>query len=531
MLSGEARRRSYSYATWHRTGRVTRWVTAAVGAVLLVLAGPLAAPVSADPVSPLVVSNTASPSPVTSGTEITYTIVATNSGGAKVSNLVMSDQLNGVGTIQSPPATPQYVITSTKGTCTQSGQLVTCNGGSLNGGESWTVTIRGVVTAPGGTTLNNVASFTGTKSAQNFTTTGTAQTQVLPGGGGGGKPDLTLNKTGPSSVVAGANFDYILTVNNLSTVQATGVTVQDTLPAGVVVNSIDKTSLFTCTWAGAPTVVSCTGGEVNQAQNASITLHVKAPATGPLTNTAVVDPDNTIAESNELNNTSATVNTTVTPASSPPPITIVKTDDPSVIAGAGPDPVSPAQTLTYKVRVTNTSTTRADDVVVVDGTQGLDAASVVATQAIVNGSVGTGNGCVVNAPTVRCTIRSLNAGGTLTITIAGKVVAPAGTVLINTATATANVKNTGVTAAATERTTVKPGVDLTITKAASPDPVCASSFPAPPGDVCVGGLTYTFVVGNSGVQAAPNVLVRDVLPPGPSTTATATRPAATSRVC
>ena len=90
MLSGEARRRSYSYATWHRTGRVTRWVTAAVGAVLLVLAGPLAAPVSADPVSPLVVSNTASPSPVTSGTEITYTIVATNSGGAKVSNLVMS---------------------------------------------------------------------------------------------------------------------------------------------------------------------------------------------------------------------------------------------------------------------------------------------------------------------------------------------------------------------------------------------------------------------------------------------------------
>ena len=56
--------------------------------------------------------------------------------------------------------------------------------------------------------------------------------------------------------------------------------------------------------------------------------------------------------------------------------------------------------------------------------------------------------------------------------------------------------------------------DLTITKAASPDPVCASSFPAPAGDVCVGGLKYTFVVGNSGIQPANNVLVRDVLPPG-----------------
>jgi uncharacterized repeat protein (TIGR01451 family) len=144
--------------------------------------------------------------------------------------------------------------------------MVSCNGGTLNGGETWTVTIRGVVTAPGGTTLNNVASFTGTKSAQNFTSTATAQTQVLAGGGGGGsKPDLTLNKTGPSTVVAGASFDYILTVNNLGGVNATGITVRDTLPTGVVVSSIDGTSLFTCTASGAPTVVVlCTGGAVNQ---------------------------------------------------------------------------------------------------------------------------------------------------------------------------------------------------------------------------------------------------------------------------
>ncbi len=510
MLAGEARRRPFTFQN-----SVARWLTAVVGALLLVLAGPLAAPVAADPVSPLVVTNVATPSPVTSGTEITYSITTTNSGGAKASNLVMSDQLNGVGTIQSPPAAPQFVITSTKGTCTQSGQLVTCNGGTLNGGESWTVTIRGVVTAPGGTTLNNVASFTGTKSAQNFTTTATAQTQVLAGAGSGNPlPDLTLNKTGPSTVVGGANFDYILTVNNLGGVNASGITVRDTLPTGVVVNSIDPTSLFTCSTSGAPTVVLCIGGAVNQGQNASITLHVQAPATGPLTNTAVVDPDNTIAESNELNNTSATVNTSVTASAQPPAITIVKTDDPAVIAGAGPDPVSPLQTLTYKIRVTNTSTTRADDVVVTDGTQGLEAASVLATQAIVNGALGTGNGCVVSAPTVRCTIKSLNPGGTLNITISGTVIAPAGTVLINTATATANIRNTGVTATATERTTVKPGVDLTITKAASPDPVCASSFPAPAGDVCVGGLKYTFVVGNSGIQPANNVLVRDVLPPG-----------------
>ena len=61
-------------------------------------------------------------------------------------------------------------------------------------------------------------------------------------------------------------------------------------------------------------------------------------------------------------------------------------------------------------------------------------------------------------------------------------------------------------------------MDLTITKADSPDPVCAASWPAvpagPPNGVCLGGLTYTFVVGNSGIEDATGVVVRDPLPAG-----------------
>ncbi|MCF6376439.1 hypothetical protein L2K70_02380 [Nocardioides KLBMP 9356] len=461
-------------------------------------------------------TNTASPSPVASGAEITYTITMTNTGGAKLTNLVMTDQLNGVGTIQSPPATPQYVITSTQGTCTQSGQLVSCNGGTLNGGATWTVTIRGLVTAPSGSTLNNTAGVTGTKSAQNFTTNASNQT-LVQGGSGSTLPDLTINKTGPSTVVAGAGFDYVLTVNNIGTALANDIKVVDTLPAGVTLQTPawDTTSLFTCTSSGTPIKVTCTGGRVNAGQNGSIRLHVVAPATGPLTNTAAVDPDNTIAEGNELNNTSAVVNTTVTAAPQQGSLEIIKTDDPAVLAGAGPDPVAPGQLLTYKIQVTNKASTRADDVVVVDGTQGLEAASIVATQVVVNGTVGNGNGCAVAAPEVRCSIRTLNPGGTLTITVRGTVVAPAGTTLINTATATANIKNTGVRATATERTTVKPQNDLTITKAGQPDPVCARSWPSDDaGDLCTGGLKYTFVVGNSGVSATQPVVVRDVLPAG-----------------
>ena len=133
-------------------------------------------PVLADPVSPLTVVKTADKNPVAAGQQLTYTINVTNTGGAKVTNVVMTDQVNGVGVIQNPPALPQLIITSTKGSCQQggpNGNVVTCNVGTVNGNESFVITIRGQVTAGNGTTLNNTASVTGTKSAQNFTTTGT----------------------------------------------------------------------------------------------------------------------------------------------------------------------------------------------------------------------------------------------------------------------------------------------------------------------------------------------------------------------
>ena len=89
---------------------------------------------------------------------------------------------------------------------------------------------------------------------------------------------------------------------------------------------------------------------------------------------------------------------------------------------------------------------------------------------------------------------------------------------------------------------MRPQVDLTITKADSPDPVCAASWPttanpsakhlpsaptglsAASGNIpaagllgtpdCLDGLTYHLVVGNSGNGTANNVEVRDPLPSG-----------------
>ena len=281
----------------------------------------------------------------------------------------------------------------------------------------------------------------------------------------------------------------------------------DTVPASVTNITASGTSLFVCGVAGQ--TVTCNGGAVNQGSNATVTINANAPlATGTITNTAVVDPDNTIPEVNELNNTSALVNTQVTASQTSPLLTIDKTDgtpavpgNPAWAAGAGPDPIVPGATLTYKIHVVNTATTRADDVVVVDGTQGLVAASVTAAQAITNGSVGTFGGCTVAAPQVTCSIKSLNPGGTMDVTITSQVITSAGSTIFNTATVTGNIQNKGVTATDSEITTVRPAVDLTITKTGLPIPVCAASWPGP-GGVCQGGPTYTFVVGNSGAKTS-----------------------------
>src|SRR5262249_33891396 len=166
--------------------------------------------------------------------------------------------------------------------------------------------------------------------------------------------------------------------------------------------------------------------------------------------------------------------------------------------------------------VTNVGTTRADDVTIVDGTQGLKAATLQASYIVTNGTIGTGGGCTVAAPQAKCLARTLNPGGTILMTVSGSVIASAGSTIIDTATVTGNVKNTGVSATDTELTTVKPGIDLTITKSDSPDPVCARSWPGatPVPLVCRGGLTYTMVVGNSGINTANNVKIRDPLMPG-----------------
>ncbi len=388
-----------------------------------------------------------------------------------------------------------------------------CDVGTLAGKQSVTITIRGTVNGSTGTTLNNTAAVTATKSATTFTVSDTASTQITGGGGGGtAKPDLAVTVKRPVTTVPSSDIVYTLTVNNLGTVKASDVVVKASLDPDLAYVTYTATNLFTCTPGvdadtGDP-ILTCTGGAVNAGASATIQIGLEAPDfDDTVTVTAAVDPNDVIVETNELNNFGeATTQVTLFPAN-PPVMSITKTDT--------PDPLAPGEQLVYTVVVENTSPDRADYMEVVDGTQGLDAASVSVTWSYSGNTAKNPPplDCIVSAPKVTCTTTRFQPGQIATIVITGTVIAPAGTSIINTATVNANIRNTGFTNTSSTITTVKHAVDLTVTQ--------YRDVPVLPNTVRAGTqFEYLITVGNSGLYDANNVLVRQPLPKGsdPATT-------------
>lgn len=461
------------------------------GSFFAIVAAP--PPANAD-ASPFVVTMTPSANPVSSGSQLTYTIDILNDGGDITQSTELNSQINGMTGL---------ILTSNVGTCTQTDNHVNCRAGILDGRQSWRVTIRGTVTAANGSTLFNGVTVTGNHESSGYETS-VFSTVLVNNTNPSPKPDLSVSIQGPSTIADDSNVVYQLTVNNSGNSNAVNVTVIDTLPDGTSFASVSANSLFACVPLAARTV-QCTGGRVNAGSNAtiSITAAVANPDDGnQMINTAVVDPYDFIDESNELNNTGSLVSVNGTqPAQTG--LTIVKT--------GSPDVVRPGDQLTYTLVVTNTGATRADNVATTDITQGLDASSITATT--------TKGACTVTAPQVTCTQKSptlrLNPNESLSITIKGTVTSPAGTLITNSATTTGEIKNKATTNTSRTTTTVKPGVDLSIVQKASTNHLDADDTPDSTDPFRAWDhFQYDISLGNSGLDDATNVLVREVVAPG-----------------
>ncbi|MGH9028630.1 MAG: hypothetical protein ACRDV4_03335, partial [Acidimicrobiales bacterium] len=215
------------------------------------------------------------PATGTAGGNGTYTMVATNSGSAPASNVVITDTL---------PTGETYVSsTDANGTCTVSGTPV--SGTSPGVGQTISCPVGTVGPAGGTATVTITVSYASNTANETLVDCATVNGQPVPSCVSThipGVPGVSVVKSGPATGTAGGGGTYKLVATNTGTAAAPDVVITDTLPNGeTYASSSDPDG--TCTLSGTP--VSGTSPGASQ----TISCPVGTLAAGGGTATVTVD--------------------------------------------------------------------------------------------------------------------------------------------------------------------------------------------------------------------------------------------------
>jgi uncharacterized repeat protein (TIGR01451 family) len=362
---------------------------------------------------------------------------------------------------------------------------------SVTGGASGTTENPGV-------TYGSTAGGAGT-SVTNATISSTSGTQS----GAQCTPDMTLAKSHTGTFTRGLTASYTVPVSNVSLYGPSSgtVTVNDTLPVGLTPTIASGTG-WTCSIASQ--TVSCIDSTVLAPQSVypSITINAAVLQTAPstVTNTA------TVSGGGEVN----LANDTATDVAS-----VISSADLSMTNTASPDPVAQTYNITYAQVLTNSGPSAADNATLVE--------TIPANTVLVSISAPTGWNCASPGPggtgNVVCSILSLPGSTAATFSMVVRVNAATanGTVITDTATASSstsdpNSANNSASASTVVGTTTQ--AQLSVTNAASPNPVVAGST-----------ITYTQVVTNTGSVAATGATFGEATPANTSLTSISAIPA------
>jgi uncharacterized repeat protein (TIGR01451 family) len=419
---------------------------------------------------------------------VDVTLTVTNTGTAPAYDVTVTDPL---------PAGMAYAAIGTlpAGWSQTSTSPVTFTGPRVNVGQSivlpFTATIVAPAAAPGVLTNNATAtadSYPGTNPDQR--TTGARYTANATDTVTVSVPDLAVTKTdGIATVAPGQSTTYTVAVTNVGDGPATGVTIRDTLPTNIHGATAPANGTCPAGVIAAGTVTWTLPGTLNAGASSTclVSLTVDRPlaaTVATITNTVTVDDDHTHGtDPNPANNTASDTDT----ITGGPALTVTKTD--------GRTTVSPGETLTYEITVTNNGPIEATGVVVTD--------TMGAHTTLVDPHGGTGVPLDGNG-TLSWIVGSIPGdGGTATVTVTVKVAATVPAGVDSTTNLASATPTNGTTATTTDTDTIDAAPDLAITKTDHQATTTA-------------GATYDYelVVTNNGNQGATGVTVVDTLPDG-----------------
>ncbi len=357
------------------------------------------------------------PDTVIAGNPVTYTILISNNGPSDANGITISDQVPG-----ELKQTHWTAIATGTGAAVLTGASGNGNAISVTGNLPAVtdchifVTITGVVDSSFAGTISNTASAT--------TKDGPPVTSAPVNTGVVNKPDLTIVKSGPAEVAAGAPVVYTIRVANNGPSNASGVQITDMIPPQI------KNVSWTVTASGTGTSVSTAGGNGNaisltgniaagNGNNILITVNGLAdPAfSGPVANTASATAPGAKPVSRQVN----------TLISNQADIRIVK---------SGPTAINAGQQIVYTLQLTNQGPSNAANIIVRDDVPGEIqqvqwTATTTGTGAVINsGSTGTGNNLLMNVGIPAAP------GSRIDVTITGIVPADYTGTFSNTASAT-----------------------------------------------------------------------------------------------
>jgi uncharacterized repeat protein (TIGR01451 family) len=410
------------------------------------------------------------PADATAGTNVEYTLVATNDGPSTAMAVTIVNPL---------PAGTTYVgSTTTAGSCAVANGTVGCPLGDLDPGSSVTVTltarVKSDVVDP---SLENSATVSSATPDPDGTDNSAEVTTTLDQ-----EADVAVTKTARSNpIVAGTVQTYTIRVKNDGPSDATAVTLSDPAVNGLNIRTA-TTTVGTCSVAGGG--LTCPIGNLAAGTTAIVTVTADVapdrPA-GPMAGTAsvttgITDPDS--------DNDSATATVTVTTSAD---LSLSKTSDPSEITYGAP--------VTYTLAVTNA---------------GPSVAGTVATSDTLPADftfAGSTDGCTAVAAVVTCPLGDVAAGQTVEASFDVNTPASGSGDVTNTATvASADTPDPEpANDTASVESSAQQRADLTLTKATAPaEPVAGQQ------------ITYTLDVHNNGPSDATNVTLTDTLPSGVS---------------